>query len=158
MKFIGLPRQTLQPLELALAFKEGDAEASKLLTSYGWRIVDALALSREIWPYREYILGSAGEFTVAKDQYVRLRSGWFSDRSACYLAAGKPVITQDTGFGNILPTGRGLFPFRTAEQILDALEQINADYDAHARAAREIAREYFAADTVLDSLLERAGL
>ena len=158
LKFIGLPRQTLQPLELALAFKDGDAEAIKLLTSYGWRIVDALALSKEIWPYREYILGSAGEFTVAKDQYVRLRSGWFSDRSACYLAAGKPVITQDTGFGNILPTGRGLFPFRTAEQILDALEQINADYEGHARAAREIAREYFAADGVLGSLLERAGL
>jgi len=156
MKLIDLPRRTRQPLELALC--KGDAEAIEQLTSYGWRIVDALAMSKDISPYREYILGSAGEFTVAKDQYIRPRSGWFSDRSACYLAAGKPVITQDTGFGNILPTGRGLFPFRTTDQILDALEEIKADYGAHARAAQEIAREYFGADCVLGSLLERTGL
>ena len=156
MKLIDLPRRTRQPLELALC--KGDAEAIEQLTSYGWRIVDALAMSKDISPYREYILGSAGEFTVVKDQYIRPRSGWFSDRSACYLAAGKPVITQDTGFGNILPTGRGLFPFRTTDQILDALEEIKADYGAHARAAQEIAREYFGADCVLGSLLERTGL
>ena len=156
MKLIDLPRRTHQPLELALC--KGDAEAIEQLTSYGWRIVDALAMSKDISPYREYILGSAGEFTVVKDQYIRPRSGWFSDRSACYLAAGKPVITQDTGFGNILPTGRGLFPFRTTDQILDALEEIKADYGAHARAAQEIAREYFGADCVLGSLLERTGL
>jgi len=156
LKFIDLPRQTRQPLELALLC--GDDEATKQLTSHGWRIVDAVAVSKDILPYREYIVRSAGEFTVAKDQYIRPRSGWFSDRSACYLAAGKPVITQDTGFGNVLPTGRGLFVFRTTDQILDALEQIKADYRAHARAAREIAREYFAAESVLGSLLERAGL
>ena len=95
---------------------------------------------------------------MAKSGYVTARCGWFSDRSACYLAAGKPVVTQDTGFGNVLPTGRGLFPFRTADQILDSLEKIKADYEAHARAAREIAREYFGADCVLGSLLERTGL
>src|SRR5262249_11843122 len=107
LKFIDLPRRTGQALELALAC--GDAEALRLLAAHGWQTVDALALSRDIHPYRDYILGSAGEFTVAKDQNIRLRSGWFSDRSACYLAAGKPVLTQDTAFGNVLPTGRGLF-------------------------------------------------
>jgi hypothetical protein len=156
LKFIELPRRTEQTLELALAC--GDGEAIQLLTSGGWRVIDALSLSKDIGPYRAYIAGSRGEFTVAKDQNVRLRSGWFSDRSACYLAAGKPVITQDTGFGNILPTGQGLFAFRTMEDVLGALDAIRVDYEHHSRLAREIASEYFAADKVLGSLLERAGL
>ena len=156
LKFLDLPRRTGQRLELALAC--GDAEVVRLLRSHGWGVVDALALSRNILPYRDYLLGSAGEFTVAKDQNIRLRSGWFSDRSACYLAAGKPVITQDTGFDNVLPTGRGLFAFRTMEDVLAALEAIAADYPAHSRAAREIAAEYFAAEKVLDRLCAEAGL
>jgi hypothetical protein len=156
LKFLDLPRLTGRPLELALAC--GDGEAIALLESNGWRVVDALALSTDIAPYRDYILGSAGEFTVAKDQNIRLRSGWFSDRSACYLAAGRPVITQDTGFGNVLPIGRGLFAFRTMEHVLDALDQINVDYEGHSAAARAIAKEFFAAERVLASLLEDAGL
>ncbi len=84
---------------------------------------------------------------MAKDQNVRLRSGWFSDRSACYLSAGKPVITQDTGFGNILPTGKGLFAFNTLEEIEVALEEINSNYENHSRAARAIADQYFKAET-----------
>jgi hypothetical protein len=155
LKFIELPRRTEQTLELALAC--GDGEAIQLLTSGGWRVIDALSLSKDIGPYRAYIAGSRGEFTVAKDQNVRLRSGWFSDRSACYLAAGKPVITQDTGFGNILPTGQGLFAFRTMEDVLGALDAIRVDYEHHSRLAREIASEYFAADKVLGSLLEQTG-
>ena len=159
LKFIDLPRKTDREFELALLCKDAkDAEAIPLLTSHGWRVVDALALSKNIWPYRDYILGSRGEFTVAKDQNIRLRSGWFSDRSACYLATGKPVITQDTGFGNILPTGRGLFAFQTMEDILAAMEAIESDYEGHCRAAREIAAEYFAAEKVLGSLMGRAGL
>ena len=156
LKFLGLPRLTGRPLELALG--RADGEAIGLLESNGWQVVDAVALSRGIASYRDYILGSAGEFTVAKDQNIRLRSGWFSDRSACYLAAGRPVITQDTGFGNILPTGRGLFAFQTMEHVLDALDQINADYEGHSAAARAIANEFFAAERVLASLLEDAGL
>ncbi len=156
LKFIDLPGRTSQALELALAC--GDAEALRLLRSHGWHLRDALTLSEGLLAYREYILGSRGEFTVAKDQNIRLRSGWFSDRSACYLGAGRPVITQDTGFGKILPTGKGLFAFRTMDQILDALEQITADYSAHAQAAHEIAREYFSAERVVSTLLERAGL
>jgi hypothetical protein len=172
LKFIDLPRRTTQALELALALqgqpgtrdgewialKQEDAEATRLLTSQGWRITNGMRLSRDIVPYRDYILASRGEFTVAKDQNVRLRSGWFSDRSACYLAAGRPVITQDTAFDKVLPTGEGLFAFNSMDQILAALETINADYERHRRAARAIAEEHFRAETVLARLLEESGL
>jgi hypothetical protein len=89
---------------------------------------------------------------------VRLRSGWFSERDACYLAAGRPVVAQDTGFGNPLPTGEGLFAFRTTDEAVAALEAINADYDRHSRAAREIAEDYFRAETVLARVLNDMGL
>jgi hypothetical protein len=159
LKFIDLPRRSEQEFELALAWEdEKDEEAIPQLTSHGWRVIDAISLSLNIAPYREYILGSRGEFTVAKDQNIRLRSGWFSDRSACYLAAGKPVVTQDTAFGNILPTGRGLFAFQSMQDILTAIDTIESDYEQHSRAAREIAEEYFAAEKVLGSLMERVGL
>ncbi len=156
LKVLDLPRRTPHPLELALA--STGPEVIAMLRSHGWRVVDAVGLSRDVTSYRSYILGSRGEFTVAKDQNVRLRSGWFSDRSACYLAAGRPVITQDTGFGNILPTGRGLFAFRTVEDVLAALDAVAADYDTHRRAAEEIAAEYFAAEKVLAAVADRAGL
>ncbi|MFL5822336.1 MAG: glycosyltransferase [Solirubrobacteraceae bacterium] len=155
-KLIALPRRLQRPMELALAC--GDEAAIDRLRSYGWRVRDALALTREIEPYRDYLLTSRGEFTVAKDQNVRLRSGWFSDRSACYLAAGKPVVTQDTGFGNVLPTGEGLFSFRTEDEALAALQDIERDYARHASAAREIAREHFAAERVLGRLLDEVGV
>jgi len=108
--------------------------------------------------YRDYVAGSRGEFTVAKDQNVRLRSGWFSDRTATYLAAGRPAITQDTGFGNVLPTGRGLFPFATMDDLLAAVEAIESDHAAHSRAAATIARECFGHDVVLPRLLESVGV
>jgi hypothetical protein len=108
--------------------------------------------------YHDFILNSRGEFTVAKDQNIRLRSGWFSDRSACYLAASRPVISQDTAFGSYLPTGKGLFAFQTMDNILAAVDEIESDYAGNCRAAREIAREYFAAEKVLASLMKRAGL
>ena len=159
LKFIDLPRRSKQEFELALAWQdEKDQEAIPQLKSHGWRIIDGISLSLDTAPYREYILRSRGEFTVAKEQNIRLRSGWFSDRSACYLAAGKPVVTQDTAFGNILPVGRGLFTFRNMDDILTAIEMIEGDYDRHSRAAREIAQEYFATENVLRSLMERVGL
>jgi hypothetical protein len=120
--------------------------------------VDAVEVSRTLSGYRAYVQGSRAEFTVAKDQYVRLRTGWFSDRSACYLAAGRPVITQDTAFGCALPTGKGLFGFTTLDDALTAVDAIESDYAGHARAARDIAAEYFDAERVLASLLTRAGL
>jgi hypothetical protein len=172
LKLIDLPRRTPQPLELALALKsktgangngcaaldDGDVEALRLLTSHGWRVIEGLPLSRELSSYRDYIMTSRGEFTVAKDQNVRLRSGWFSDRSACYLAAGRPVVTQDTAFGNFLPTGEGLFAFNTIEEIVAVFEAINSDYERHCRAARAIAEEYFRAETVLAKLVKDSGL
>ena len=129
-----------------------------MLAAHGWGVADAVSVSSSLDRYREYIHSSRGEFTVAKDVNIRLRSGWFSDRSACYLAAGRPVITQDTGFGNVLPTGEGLFAFRTIDDILSAFDSINSNYERHCRAARDIAREYFDAGKVLGSLLERIGL
>lgn len=155
LKFLDLPARTSQAFDLALASADPDAIA--LLRLHGWQVRDALALSADLSAYHDYIVRSRGEFTVAKDQNIRLRSGWFSDRSACYLSAGRPVITQDTGFGTVLPTGKGLFAFRSMDQILEAIDQINSDYRTHSRAAEEIAEEYFSADGVLTSLLERAN-
>ena len=154
LKFVDLPPRVTQPLELALARVDGAARA--LLTAHGWRVRDALPLSADIETYRAYIRASGGEFTVAKDQNVRLRSGWFSDRSACYLAAGRPVITQDTAFGNVLPTGLGLFAFRSIDDVVAALDAVRTEPAKHAHAAREIAAEYFAAERVLTDLMAAA--
>jgi hypothetical protein len=156
LEFIDLPRRAPTPVELALACHE--PEAVTLLRSHGWRVLDGLALSRDLHRYRDYIQSAAGEFTVAKEQYVQWRTGWFSDRSACYLAAGRPVITQDTGFDQILPTGLGLFAFTTMDDVLGAMDALARDYPGHARAARTIAGEYFQAERVLDDLLAGAGV
>jgi hypothetical protein len=158
LRFLDLPARTSQTFELALSGSSLDEPTRQMLESKGWNVRDALSFSADLNAYRGYIARSRGEFTVAKDQNIRLRSGWFSDRSATYLAAGRPVITQETGFSNILPTGRGLFAFSTLEEAVDAVEQINADYETHSRAAREIAHDYFAAERVLGSLLQRVGL
>jgi hypothetical protein len=156
LEFIDLPRRAPTPVELALACHE--PEAVTLLRSHGWQVLDGLALSRDLHRYRDYIQSAAGEFTVAKEQYVQWRTGWFSDRSACYLAAGRPVITQDTGFDQILPTGLGLFAFTTMDDVLGAMDALARDYPGHARAARTIAGEYFQAERVLDDLLAAAGV
>jgi GT2 family glycosyltransferase len=156
LKFIDLPLRTSQPFELALA--SYDDEAERLLAENGWHLRPALEVSRDLDNYTRYIVGSRAEFTVAKDQNVRLRSGWFSDRSATYLAAGRPVVTQETGFSNSLPTGEGLFAFSTMDEILAAVEAINSDYERHSAAARVIAEEYFDARKVLTRLLSEVGL
>jgi hypothetical protein len=156
MKFVDLPSRTSQALELALA---GCNDADRqVLEDHGWRVRDAAEVSDDVDTYRAYIASSRAEFTVAKDQNVRLRSGWFSDRSAAYLAARRPVVTQDTGFGNVLPTGRGLFGFSTLDEAVAAIEAINADYDQHSRAAGELARAYFDSDLVLTRLLKDCGV
>jgi hypothetical protein len=155
LKFIDLPSRTEQPLELALS--SCDRTNRRMLEEKGWRVRDALGVSDDIDRYRAYIGRSRAEFTVAKDQNVRLRSGWFSDRSATYLAAGRPVVTQETGFSNVLPTGLGLYAFTTAEEILQAIEAINGDYPKSSRAATEIARECFSHEVVLTGLLADLG-
>lgn len=154
-KFIQLPQLRQVGFELAL---EVDEETHRYLTTNGWKPVRSLPISRDVDKYREYIQKSHGEFTVTKEQVVRPKTGWFSDRSACYLAAGRPVITQETGFSKFLPTGKGLFGFLTMEDILAAVDIIESDYEGSCRAADEIAREYFAAEKVLGSLMSRAGL
>lgn len=156
LKFIDLPQRTAQEFELALSsYDKADQE---LLERHGWKVRDALDFSLDPERYREFILESRGEWTVAKDQNVRLRSGWFSDRAASYLAAGRPVVTQETGFSNVLPTGEGLFGFKTMDESVAAIEEINADYNRHSRAAHEIAREFFSYDVVLPRLLAEAGV
>jgi hypothetical protein len=155
LKFLDLPMRTREAFELALSgYEEADRQ---MLEAKGWRVRPAGDLSNDIDLYRRYIGQSKGEFTVAKDQNIRLRSGWFGDRSATYLAAGRPVITQDTGFGSYLPTGEGLFAFSTMADILAAVEHINADYERHSRAAAELAREYFNSDVVLRRLVDEVG-
>jgi len=156
MKFIDLPSRTSQSFELALSSYE--PEDKDMLESKGWKVRHALDFSTDPDAYRDYITSSRGEFTVAKDQNVRLRTGWFSDRSITYLAAGRPVISQDTGFSNIFPTGEGLFGFSSMDEILAAVDAINSDYARHSRAAEEIAREYFAHDVVLSRLLADVGV
>jgi hypothetical protein len=155
LKFIDLPQRSGQPFELALSSLDEDDE--RRLLERGWRIRRSLDFTGDVDAYREYIGGSRGEFTVAKDQNVRLRSGWFSDRSASYLACGRPVVTQETGFSNILPTGAGLFGFSTLEEIESAIECINGDYERHCAAAFEVAREYFDYRVVLSTMLEHLG-
>jgi hypothetical protein len=150
-KFLEVPARTGARFELALG--QYTADDKKTLESKGWLVCNAPAFTMDLDAYRDYIAGSRGEFTVAKDQNVRLRSGWFSDRSATYLAAGRPVITQDTGFNNVLPTGEGLFSFTSLDDVVEAVEKVNGNYAGHRRAARDIARAYFDADVVLSQLL-----
>jgi GT2 family glycosyltransferase len=156
LKFLELPERVETEFELAL----GGCEDSdrRLLEHHGWHVREAQPISLNIDIYRQYIAGSRAEFTVAKDQNVRLRTGWFSDRSATYLAAGRPVITQDTGFGNVIPTGEGLFAFSTLDDIATAVELIEADYERHSHAAAMIAREYFDTERVLGRLLAEVGM
>jgi hypothetical protein len=158
LKLLDLPRRVEPPLEIALGLAQLDAADRKLLESHGWRLSDAHRITTDPWPYRDYVMSSRAEFTVARDQNVRLRSGWFSERSACYLAAGRPVVTQETGFSDVLPTGRGLFAFETVDEAAAAIESIESDYDRHSRAAVEVAREHFHAETVLARLLDELGV
>jgi hypothetical protein len=156
LKILDLPRRTAQEFSLALAID--DPAAVQMLEGYGWSVEDAYQVSETLESYREYIWGSRGELTVAKDMNVRLRSGWFSERSACYLAAGKPVITQETGFSKSIPTGLGLCAFQRLDDIPPAVEAINSDYARHSQAAKDIAAEYFDAEKLLRQVMIEAGL
>ncbi len=156
LKYLELPQRTPQAFELAV--ETGDEAIRSELTSLGWRLAQAAERSATVEGYQEYIYASRGEFTVAKDIYARPRSGWFSDRTVCYLAAGKPVVTQETGFSKFVPVGRGLFSFSNMDEAVAAFAAINADYPLHARAAREVAEQYFGAETILRKLLHDANV
>ena len=156
LRFVAAPKKSGETFELATNIKE--ERTRKKFLSNGWRFTSPLQMSVDYWLYRDYIQQSKGEYTVAKDQYVHLNTGWFSDRSACYLAAGRPVITQETGFTKNYGGDKGLLSFRSLGEIAEAVKMINADYKKHSGAARQIAREIFEAEKVLKSLLDRAGI
>jgi hypothetical protein len=154
-KIIALPKE--RPgvgFELAVGV---NTDVQERLTGNRWRLAESIGVSTSVDSYRDYIRHSRGEFTVARDQYVRPRTGWFSDRTACYLAAGRPVITQETGFSKFYG-GKGLYGFSTMDEILRAVDAIEQDRDGNGAGARDIAAEFFAGEKVVGSLMQRAGL
>jgi len=156
-KVLSVPARTGASFRMGMWPK--DARDKALLEKSGFRLESPLALSLDIFgAYPAYFRGSRAAFTVAKDQNVRLRSGWFSEREACYLASGKPVVTQDTGMGCALPLGEGLLAFRTADEAVEAVRAVEGDYERHARAARRIAEEHLEAGLVGRRFLETIGL
>jgi hypothetical protein len=156
-RFLDLPRKTDQTFLLAM--RPDDPEDRKRLRAHGWDLTPPLEMSLDVFGrYRDFFRSSRAEFTVAKDQNIRLQSGWFSERDACYLATGKPVVTQDTGFGGILPVGEGLFGVQTPDDALAAIDAINSDYARQCEAARSIAETWFDAPRVAERLLRDVGL
>ncbi len=155
-KLLDVARRAEQPIELATDLDSGPAYDRA--REGGFSFVPVIPMSLDIDQYRNYISSSRGEFTASKDLYVRTRSGWFSDRTVCYLAAGRPAVTQFTGFEKYLPTGEGLLGFHGAGDAAEAIRAVNRDYPRHAARAREIACEYFDAAKVLDEIATVAGL
>jgi hypothetical protein len=149
-----IPESVAWPVEIALDIDPADAADQALLVAGGWRITDPVVVAATPDRYREYVQGSTAELTVAKGMYVQTAGGWFSDRSACYLASGRPVIAQDTGVGAHLPTGDGLLVFRTEAEARGAVADVLARYAHHAEAARALAADYFDSDTVLTALVD----
>ena len=133
----------------------GDRER---LTAAGWKLVHPHDVAATPETYRAYICKSRAEIGCCKPVFRELKTGWFSDRSACYLAAGRPVITQETGFTKNYGSRTGLLSFRSLDEIVDAVKAINGDYPKHSRSARILAREFFEAEEVLRSILDRAGI
>jgi hypothetical protein len=154
-KVEALAMQTKATLEIAVGGAQAPMTHWRLL---GWSVVQSETISRTAEDYRRYIQRSRGEFSVAKNVYVATHSGWFSCRSVCYLAAGLPVVVQDTGFSEFIPTGAGLFAFSSLEEAVSAIDAVEGNYASHQRAARELARTHFASDIVLGELLTRVGL
>ncbi len=154
-RFMDLPRRTPARLRVAVA---GGPTPRDRLTAHGWEVEDAVARSLGVEDYQGFIRASRGEFTIAKHGYVAARTGWFGDRSASYLASGKPVVMQDTGFGTRLPLGDGLLAVGSVEEAVAALARVEADYAAHARGARAVAESCFASNAVLAEILEAAGI
>ena len=184
LEFLELPRRTSQALELALYLSEGkgaspqdpesqgcremtpgpggipdykgDIEDRRLLESHGWRIRHSRAVASTPEAYQSYIQGSRGEFSCAKPSCMKFQNAWISDRTLCYLASGKPAVVQNTGPSSFLPNGEGIFRFSTMGEAVDALARVNAHYERHCRAAREIVEAYFDARQVLERILNCA--
>jgi hypothetical protein len=153
-KFVELPARSGLAFELALDIDEAEAPDLALLRDHGWRLVDPRRAAGDPSAYRRFVAGSKAEFMVAKNLYLDTRSGWFSDRSVCYLASGRPVVAQDTGLDGLYPLGEGLLAFDTPDEAESAVDEIRHDYERHARAARELAEAYFDSDLVLGRLVD----
>jgi hypothetical protein len=153
MKMLDLPSRT--SWEMSLGMQAMPQDVRKLFESHGWHLTDPESASISCRAYGDYIRAASGEFTVAKEIYSGLPSGWFSDRSSAFLASGRPVVAQASGFDRWLPTGEGLFSFQTIDEAAAALNTINTDYAHHSRAARDIAEKNMEAEVVLGRLLER---
>lgn len=150
-----LPARVDVPLEVAVG---GGGVPVERWRELGWHVIDSHDVSRTVEDYRSYIECSRGEFSVTKNLYAATHSGWFSCRTVCYLAAGKPAVVQDTGFSELVPTGEGLFAFTDLEQAAAGIAAVEADYPRHCEAAREVARTHFGSAVVLGEMLERIGL
>jgi len=148
-RIAALPTRVESCLEIAL----GGAAPYDQIRDAGWQLADAAAVTATPWTYRDYIQQSRGEFSVAVNLEVKTRSGWFSDRTAAYLASGKPVVVQDTGFSEDLPCGEGLFAFRSIDDAAAALHEINRDYRRHSQAARRIAEEHLDASRIISRVI-----
>jgi hypothetical protein len=156
-KVLELPRRAPQRFEIALDIHPGDQRDREALEASGWTLVDPRAKVPGPLEFRDYVQGSGAEFSVAQGIYVETNSGWFSDRTVRYLAAGRPVLVQDTGFSANLPVGEGLLAFSDLEGAVAGAQRIAADYDHHRVAARAIAESHFDSDIVLPRFLEQAG-
>lgn len=148
-----LPKRAKERFLLAMSIHPQEQKDLEALAANGWEIVDPQAVANSPVAYQRFIAGSRAEFGIAKSGYVASRCGWFSDRSVCYLASGRPVIAQETGFSRFIPTGAGLLPFTTMDDAVSAIDSIRQDYPLHARAARALAEAHFDSDKVLTRLL-----
>jgi hypothetical protein len=156
-ELIELPARVSERFELALSIHHDEQCDLRALAEHGWVLLDPDEMAGSPEAYRRFIAGSMAEVGVAKSGYVHSRCGWFSDRSVCYLASGRPVLAQDTGFSAHLPTGLGLLAFDSCDEAVAGVHSIRRDYAAHARAARQIAEEHFRHDRVLPTLLKGVG-
>jgi hypothetical protein len=156
-ELVDLPRQSDACFQLALGIHPDEKKDLEALRSGGWELLDPTDVAGTPESYAEFIRNSKAELSIAKGGYVASRSGWFSDRSACYLASGRPVVAQETGFSEFLPTGEGLLAFSTTDQAAKAVAEVGREPRPHGRAARELAEEYFDARKVLSKLLEALG-
>ncbi|MGB7685885.1 MAG: hypothetical protein WBL45_08905 [Solirubrobacterales bacterium] len=157
-RLIGVAGEVEDDLAIALDIDADDRADAEALREAGWRLLDPVEVAGDPEAYRSFIQGSSAELSIAKNVYVRSRCGWFSDRSACYLASGRPVLAQDTGYAKNLPTGKGLLSFAELDEAVEGVESIRHDWSGHSRAAREIAAEYFDSNLILERMLDAAGI
>jgi hypothetical protein len=155
--FFGLPRRTEERFLLALSIHPDERSDLENLENHGWELIEPASVADSAESFRSFVQGSKAEFGFAKSGYILSRCGWFSDRSICYLASGRPVLAQETGFSDFVAAGDGLFAWETEDDLLGAIDSLNANYPRHRRFAREVAEEYFESSKVLNRLLARLG-